>query len=278
MPIKNQIEIHGHRGARGLFPENTITAFIEAAKLGVDFLEMDLVISKDKKVVVSHEAWMNPDFCTKPDGKKIEKNAQQKYNLYKMNYSEIVGFDCGKKGNKEFPKQKSIPAYKPLLSEVITKVDAFTKSNHLPLINYNIEIKSELTDCYIFNPKPKIFVNLVLSEIKKLNIQSRIILQSFDVKILQEIQKKNPAIKISLLVENELSMEANLKKLGFVPTIYAPNFNLINKNLVKALNAKNIKLIAWTVNEIADVKRLINMGVNSIITDYPDRVINFIKK
>jgi len=170
MPIKNQIEIHGHRGARGLFPENTITAFIEAVKLGVDYLEMDIVISKDNKVVVSHEAWMNSDFCTGPDGKEIEKSSQENYNLYKMNYSEIVRYDCGKRGNKEFPTQQSIPEHKPLLWEVVTKVDAFTNANNLPPVNFNIEIKSEMPDYNIFNPKPEIFVSLVLLELKKLHI------------------------------------------------------------------------------------------------------------
>lgn len=272
LPIKNNLEIHGHRGARGLFPENTLTAFIEAVKLGVDFLEMDVVISKDKKVVVSHEPWMNPDFCTSPDGKQIEGNPLEKYNLYKMNYSEIVRYDCGIKGNEEFPSQKVISEHKPLLAEVIKKVDAFTRNNHLSPVNYNIEIKSEIEYDGVFNPEPRQFVDLVYTEIKQLDIQSRIIVQSFDVRILRELKKTDASLPISLLVENTSGVEANIKHLGFDPDIYAPEFHLIDVQLVQAVRARDIKLITWTVNEIADMKKMIESGVKGIITDYPDRL------
>lgn len=278
MPIKDNIEIHGHRGARGLFPENTLTSFIAAVKSGVDFLEMDVVISKDEKIVVSHEPWMNPDFCIRPDGKEIEGNSRRNYNLYKMNYSEIANYDCGKKGNKEFPSQKAISEHKPLLSDVIEKVDTFIKKNHLSPIRYNIEIKSEAQDDGIFNPGPQLFVNLVYAEIKKLNIQSRIIIQSFDVRILQELKKKDASLPISLLVENTFGMETNFKHLGFDPDIYAPEFHLIDEQLVPALRSRNIKLITWTVNEIADMKKMIEMGVKGIITDYPDRLKKLLEK
>lgn len=277
MPLKTHIEIHGHRGARGLWPENTITGFIEAVKSGVDYLEMDVVISGDKKVVVSHEPWMNPDFCTDPGGKEIE-NSGKHLNLYKMNYAEIARYDCGKKGNKQFPLQKAVPEYKPLLSEVVTKVDSFSKANHLPPVNYNIEIKSEIQHDGIYNPTPGIFVDLVYAEIKKLQIESRIILQSFDVRILREIRKKDLFIPISLLVENTDSLETNLKNLGFTPDIYTPDFHLINEKLIEALNSRGIKLITWTVNEVSDMKRMIELGVKVIITDYPDRLTNLIKE
>ncbi|MGZ4098553.1 MAG: glycerophosphodiester phosphodiesterase family protein [Bacteroidia bacterium] len=277
MPVKTHIEIHGHRGARGLWPENTITGFIEAVKSGVDYLEMDVIISGDKKVVVSHEPWMNPDFCTDPAGKEIENSGEQ-LNLYKMSYAEIIRYDCGKKGNKEFPLQKAVPEYKPLLWEVVTKVDAFSKANHLPPVNYNIEIKSEIQHDEIYNPMPGIFVDLVYEEIKKLHIEARIILQSFDVRILREIRQKDPSIPISLLVENTDGLETNLKNLGFMPDIYAPDFHLINEALIQGLNIRNIKLITWTVNEISDMKKMIELGVKGIITDYPNRLNNLIKE
>src|ERR1700757_4808979 len=123
------IEIHGHRGARGYYPENTITSFIEAIKLGVTAIELDVVISKDMQVVVSHEAWMNEAFCSRPDGMEVESNSRAKYNLFKMKYEEIVKFDCGNRGNTEFPLQQPMPEHKPLLSEVIDKVESYTKEN-----------------------------------------------------------------------------------------------------------------------------------------------------
>ncbi len=277
MTNPKHIYIHGHRGARGLFPENTITAFIEAVKLGVDALEMDVVISKDNQVVVSHEPYMNALFCSTPNGTAIDSHFEKEHNLYYMTYEQIKQYDCGKRGNELFPQQKKVAEHKPLLSEVVKAVDAFTRLNNLPPIHYNIEIKSELEDDDIFQPMPVTFVNLVYDELIKLKILPRTILQSFDVRILQTLKQKDSTLTLSYLVENTDSLEINLQRLGFIPTIYAPEFILINEQLISDLKHKNIKLITWTVNEVDDMKRLINMGVETLITDYPDKAISFIK-
>lgn len=277
MPQFKHIQIHGHRGARGLFPENTITAFIEAVKLGVRTLEMDVVISKDLKVVVSHEEWMNEVFCLQPNGNDIEINSKQKYNLYQMPYAEIALYDCGSKANPEFPNQKNNPEHKPLLSEVINAVETYTKNNHLPGVIYNIEIKSELAGDTIFHPTPSAFVKLVLNELDFHLINNRYILQSFDVRILQEIKKLRSDITIGLLIENKDSLQTNLDNLGFIPNMYNPEFPLVTVELIKELHHKNIQIIPWTVNEIADMKTLITMGVDGIITDYPNRAIELLQ-
>ncbi len=273
MPNIKAIDIQGHRGARGLYPENTITAFIEAIKLGVDTLELDVVISGDSQIVVSHEPWMNELFCTNPNGEEIEKNSEEKYNLYKMPYKEIVAFDCGKKKNPEFPFQKNVAEHKPLLSEVIRTTDNYTRSMNLPPIKFNIELKTEPGKDGIFNPEPETFVKLVYEEVQKLNIVHRSILQSFDIRILQQIRKKDKTIPISLLVEKNESLERNLEQLGFLPTIYGPEFTLVTEEMVQKLRKLNIKLIPWTVNEISDMKKLIALGVDGLITDYPDRAV-----
>lgn len=271
------IQIHGHRGARGLFPENTLTAFIEAVKLGVRTLEMDVVISKDMKVVVSHEEWMNEAFCLQPNGKDIEINSKEKYNLYKMSYAEIALYDCGSKRNPDFPNQKNSPEHKPLLSEVINAIETYTKTNHLTVVTYNIEIKSELAGDNIFHPEPSTFVKLVLNELETHPINNRFILQSFDVRILQEIKKNKSEILIGLLIENNDNFQTNLDRLGFIPNMYNPEFPLVTVELIKKLHQKNIKIIPWTVNEVSDMKRLITMGVDGLITDYPNRAIELIK-
>lgn len=272
-----QIEIHGHRGARGLFPENTITAFIEAVKLGVTALEIDVVISKDLKVVVSHEEWMNELFCTQPNGNEIEKNSKEKYNLYQMNYSKIASFDCGSKQHPEFPDQKNCTERKPLLTEVINTIEAFTKDYKLNPIVYNIEIKSEIAHDDIFHPKPFDYVRLVSDDLKSLNINERIIIQSFDTRILNEIKKINSTVTIGLLVENKDDFQLNLNKLEFNPDLYNPDFCLVTPTLVQQLHNKNIRIIPWTVNEIDDMSKLILMGVDGLITDYPNRAIELIK-
>lgn len=271
------IAIHGHRGARGYYPENTILSFIEAIKMGVDAIEMDVVISKDLKVVVSHEAWMNELFCTQPNGNLVEENSGEKYNLYKMPYSEIAEYDCGKRGNKKFPLQQKIAAHKPLFSEVITEVEAFVKKNNLPTVHYNIEIKTEEGKDNLFNPEPKLFAELVYNDIKKYNIHNHSNVQSFDVRILQEMKKIDPSLQMALLVENNEGMEVNLKRLGFLPNTYSPLFKLINDILLKDLHQLGLKLIPWTVNEISDIKKMIEMQVDGIITDYPDRAIDLLK-
>ncbi len=277
MTNPKHIYIHGHRGARGLYPENTITAFIEAVKLGVDALEMDVVISKDNQVVVSHEPYMNALFCSTPDGVAINSAYEKQHNLYHMSYEQIKQYDCGMRGNRLFPQQQKLAEHKPLLSEVIKAVDAYTQLNHLPSMHYNIEIKSELQDDHLFQPTSVTFVNLVYDELVKLKILPRTILQSFDVRILKVLKEKDSTLTLSYLVENKDSLEINLQRLGFMPNIYAPEFILINEQLVSDLKNKNIKLITWTVNEVDDIKRLINMGVETLITDYPDKAINYIQ-
>ena len=275
---KAKIIIQGHRGARGHYPENTITGFIEAVKMGVDAIEMDVVISKDGKVVVSHEPWMNSDFCLKPDGTGIEKDSEKEYNLYKMTYSEIAGFDCGSKGNPRFPEQKKIKEHKPLLSDVIEAVDEYTRKNNLPKILYNIEIKSEEDGDGVFNPDPETFVKLVYDEVRRHNILNRCILQSFDPRIVRELRKNDQEVTIALLVENDLGFEKNIERLGFLPDIYAPEFILIDEALLRKVHEQNMKLITWTVNEVDDMKKLAELGVDGIISDYPDRVVGLIKE
>lgn len=271
------VNIQGHRGARGLFPENTITAFIEAIKIGVDALELDVIVSADNKVVVSHEPWMNADFCSLPNGEPVEKNSQHTYNLYKMPYSEIATYDCGKRGNVEFPFQKAVPERKPLLSEVIVASENCVQALKLPAVNYTIEIKSDVNDDGIFQPDPKRFVDLVYQDIKQEISLEHVCIQSFDVRILQEMKKKDERVKLAFLVENNDGLQTNMKRLGFVPQAYSPEFIQVTAELVKQVHDLNMQLIVWTVNEIEDMKKLIAMGVDGLISDYPNRALDLIK-
>lgn len=272
-----KLNIQGHRGARGLFPENTIISFIEALKYGVNALEMDVVISKDLKVVVSHEPWMSDTFCTQPNGVAVEKNSKEKYNLYKMTYDEIKAFNCGIRKNPDFPLQQTMSAIKPLLSDVITAIETYIKNNNLPSVIYNIEIKSEVPEYNLFQPEPNQFVSLVHHELKKHNIQNRVILQSFDPAILKEIKKQDVKVLIGLLVENTNNFKTNLDLLDFTPDMYNPEYILVTSELIQELHQLNIQIVPWTVNELSDMKRLINMGVDGIITDYPDRAKDLIE-
>jgi len=272
-----QFDIQGHRGCRGLYPENTIPAFLKAVELGVTTLELDVVITADHQVLVSHDPFMSHEICLAPGGSKISKSDENNHNIYLMNYASTLEYDCGTSGNKKFPDQKKMKVSKPLLSDVIDAVENYVSENHLPPVNYNIETKCTRAGDNKFHPAPDIFSDLLLDVVLKKNIASRVMIQSFDVRTLQHLQHKKGKIKLVLLIENTRSINYNLKKLGFNPDVYSPYFHLVSGRKVKTLHEMGIKIIPWTVNKESDMKKLISMGVDGIITDYPDRLINLVR-
>ncbi|MCE3277917.1 MAG: glycerophosphodiester phosphodiesterase [Bacteroidetes bacterium] len=267
-PLSRTTEIHGHRGFRGHYPENTLTAFKEAARLGVNAIEMDIIISKDSQVVVSHEAWFNYKFCSEPTGEKVK--ALKQHNLFKMNYDEIKTFDCGLRKNSEFPDQQTSPEYKPLLSETIETLEQFWKENDLPPITYNIEIKGGKIGDGKWHPEPAKIAELVLKVVNSFDINERILIQSFDIRSLQTLHKLNPDLKLGLLIANTGSVDHNIRKLGFTPYMYNPALKLTKEHTVKQAHHHGCKIMPWTINKEEDMKRLIDWGVDGIITDYPN--------
>ncbi len=265
-------EWQGHRGARGLFPENSLIGFLMALKQGVRVLEMDVVVSKDGKIVLSHEPWISSKIGLKPDGKRISQDEEMSYNIYKMYYEEVKKYDCGSVGHPDFPEQKAAKSLKPLLSQVVQSVNSMMTNEKIESVKYNIELKSKPEWYGVYVPQPSEFVRLILAELKNLGIENQASLQSFDVNILEEIKKQSPETKVAYLVENTEDLEINLKKLSFKPEVYSPNHKLVNEALLNAAHSKNIRVITWTVNDTADMKRLIEMGVDGIITDYPNRI------
>lgn len=271
-------DFEGHRGCRGLMPENTIPAFKKALDLGVTTLELDVCISKDHQVVVSHEPYMNSLFCSKPDGSPVMKADEKTLNLYAMNYVEIMAYDSGIRGNILFPEQQKLATYKPLLSEMIRACEAYIKEKKLKPVKYNIEIKSEETEYGISQPKTvQEFSDLVYKEIIKLIPPERVILQSFDFNVLkywklQMDDKKYKRVILSALVENEM-VDSSLAKLGFNPDIFSPYYKNLTQKRVDMCHEKGIKVVPWTVNKIEDMKAIKALGVDGLITDYPDRFV-----
>lgn len=263
-----EFDLQGHRGARGLFPENSLEGFVAAVELQVNTVEMDVVISKDKQVIVSHEPWVSSTICWGSNDKPVIEGKDIK--IYEMSYDELTNYNCGSQPHPDFPLQAKMPTFKPLLSEVITEVETSVTDLGLPPVNYNIEIKSTPEGDGVFHPEPNEFCELVWEVIKKGNIVDKTIIQSFDVRALQAMKELDSSIPLALLIEESADFEANLTNLGFTPEIYSPNFNLVTKELVQACHKKNIKLIPWTVNEEEDMVKLLDLGVDGIITDYPD--------
>lgn len=269
----SKIEVQGHRGERGYFPENSLPGFISAVNKGVDVLELDVVISKDKKVVVSHEPYMSSLYMLTPEGDSIPKESEQSYNFYEMSYDSIKKFDAGSKGNRLFPDQKKMSTYKPLLSEVIDSVENYIKAHNLEPVRYNIELKSVASQYGISQPQPEEFVTLVMQVIQNKGVEDKIYLQSFDPVILNVLREKYPEIEISYLVSGE-GIQKNLALLDFIPEIYSPAYPLIkNEQFVDSIKILDMKLIPWTVNEKEAIKEMIRLKVDGIITDYPDRVL-----
>lgn len=262
----------GHRGCRGLLPENTIPAMLKAIDLGVTTLETDVVVTADKQLILSHEPFFNHEITTKPDGTAVSATEEKELNIYQMNYATVRTYDVGLKPLPRFPRQEKIAIYKPLLADMIDTVEAYCIRTGKPAPAYNIETKSQPATDGIYHPAPREFVDLLVALINEKNIHSRVTIQSFDIRTLQYLHQKDPAIATALLIEanHHHTFALQLKELGFLPTIYSPYFSLVNPLLVKQCKDLGIKLIPWTVNDKQKIKELREMGVDGIITDYPD--------
>ncbi len=260
----------GHRGCRGLMPENTIPAMLKAIDLGVTTLEMDVHITRDSAVVLSHDPSFNPDITTKPDGSYIG-STEGKYILYHMTYDSIRRFDVGSKPYSRFPQQQKIKVAKPLLSTLIDSVEAYCKQ-HGKRVAYNIEIKSSPQGDGLFHPAPAAYTEGVMKVLKQKNILSHVIIQSFDNRPLQYMHQHYPAIRTSLLIEenDKRSLQQQFAGLGFVPSIYSPYYLLCTKERVDSCHQQHCKVVPWTVNDSSLMQKLKTAGVDGLISDYPD--------
>ena len=269
--------IQGHRGCRGEFPENTLPAFQHALEAGITVLEMDVCISADGQVLVSHEPYMNSLYAIKPDGTPVIKSEENIFNVFKMSYSEVRKFDVGSRGNPLFPEQKKVFAYKPLLEEVFKLAEDFRKKTGKKFY-YNIEIKSDPKEYGVSQPATvDEFSEKVWAVMAKHVRPEFIILQSFDFNVLKYWHKSIQLghfsrVDLSALVTSK-GPESTCTDLGFTPAIYSPNFTSLTKDIVNDCHSIGMKVIPWTVNELSDLQTMIQMGVDEIITDYPSRTL-----
>ena len=267
---KQKFDLQGKAGARGIMPENTVEGMLKALDLGVTTLEMDAVISKDKKVVLSQEPYFNNEISLMPNGKPISLKDQKKYNIYKMDYEEVKKFDVGSKVHTRFPGQVKFKAYKPLLTETIDAVETYVKEKRLKKPVYSIETKTIKNGDNDFHPEPAEFVELIMEVVNAKKISKRVIIQSFDMRTLQYLHEKYPKIQTSLLIDEKEPFEDYIEKLGFKPTIYSPYSVLVGKGLVDRCHAMGIKIIPWTVNSLKEIKYFMSLGVDGVITDFPN--------
>ncbi len=268
-PPLPQFDKQGHRGARGLMPENSIPAMCKALDLGVTTLEMDVHITRDKKVILSHDDHINPMFTLNAEGKEITKEESEQLIFFQMDYTAISQFDVGSKPHERFPQQQKLKVQIPLLSDLIDSVQNYLASKGKPQVFYNIETKSLPGGDNRFHPEPEAFVKLLMDVVVSKKITPWVIIQSFDPRALQVLHQKYPHVRTAYLVESK-SLAENLKDLGFTPDIYSPNAELVTADLVKQAHTKSLKIIPWTVNTKKEIRRLTALGVDGIISDYPD--------
>ncbi len=248
-----------HRGARGLYPENTINGMKMALKYPITTLEMDVVVSKDHQVVVSHEPWMNEDICLGARGKSV--------NLYQLNYTQIQKYDCGSKVHPRFPQQIKVVEHKPLLKDLLQQLEDVSKNF------YSIEIKSTVEDEREgFQPIYKTMTDLVMKEILALVPTERFLIQSFDWRVLTYMHEKYPSIRLVALRETPYKAQDIIKELGFSPSVFSPDGEMLTSADVAYFHQHHIKVIPWTINTLEMMKRMIAMGVDGLITDYPNLI------
>jgi alkaline phosphatase/glycerophosphoryl diester phosphodiesterase len=255
----DKIEVHGHRGARALRPENTMPAFEYAIGLGVDVLELDLGVTKDNVVVVSHDPVLKAPICKGPKAEAA---------IRESTLAELREWDCGAVQNPLFTRQQVVPATRiPTLDEVFRLA---TRGK----FRFNIETKINPAQPAMA-PLPAEFVRLVLEVIRKHHLESRVILQSFDFRTLHEMKKVAPEITLAALYSGPARNFVDIAKEGGAGII-SPEYRLVTPEQVIAAHAAGLKVIPWTANLPADWDRLIAAGVDAIITDDPAGLIGIL--
>ena len=282
-------DIEAHRGGRALRPENTLQSFANALSMGVDTLELDMGVTRDGVVVVSHERGLNPDLARAPDGKYIPAEIP----FIKLTLAQVKQYDVGqiRPGSAyaaRFPEQVAIPGTRiPTLAEVFDLVRR-SGDRHVRL---NIETKIDPT-----HPEesldPQHFVAAVLDLLRREHFSDRVMIQSFDWRTLQLVQKQAPEIPTVYLTEqsgsdsNVHTDAASVWTAGFEPRdhggsvpraikaaggkIWSPDYADVDARSIAEAHQLGLPVIVWTVNQPEDMARLIDMGVDGIISDRPD--------
>lgn len=269
-----QVEVEAHRGGTGLMPENTIEAMLNAAKLGANTIELDLRMTKDGKVIVVHDAHINADFTSKADGSELTGKGDDAQPFFKLNYADIGNYDTGSKYYNKFPEQQKLKTHIPLLSSLIDSVENYTSRLGMSPMNYNIEIKSdEELEKKGAMPGYKEFTDKSMAVLLSKNLGDRLLVQSFDMRTLNYLHNQYPGTRLAFLVANINGFDANMKKLTFVPEVYSPYYVLVNRSLMESCRGAGMKVVPWTVDGEAEIGKILEMQVDGIISNYPDRVL-----
>ncbi len=272
--MSEYVDVQAHRGGAGLMPENTIEAMKHALDMGVNTLELDLQVSEDGQIVVSHDPYFHYSYAIRPDGSYIQKEDEKEY-IYQMPYSEVVKYDVGSRPSEVWPEKACIKTVKPLAEDLISFVEEYCKEKGYSPVRYNIEIKSKKGkgEGQIM-PTYDEFATICCRFLASLYLGDRLVVQSFDVRALNYIHEKYPELVLSYLVDAKApDFETYMGMLNFTPQWLSPHHTIVDEELVKKCREKGIRLVPWTVDKPEDIKRILDLGVEAIISNYPDRVL-----
>lgn len=246
-------------------PENTLPAFEYALKIGVDVLELDVAVTKDNVLVVSHDPKMNPDYCTAPAGWKGTNVIRE------MTLAELKQWDCGAKVNPKFPQQEPVPGTRvPTLDEVYALAPRGT-------FEFNVETKispksPELT------PSPEEFARLMLEAIRRHKLEKRVMVQSFDFRTLKAMKALAPEIRLSALFDAVGMGDVVKATLETGAQICSPHLRRVSTAMVKRAHEAGLQVVPWTANEPEEWKKLVDAGVDAIISDDPAALLAYLKR
>ena len=263
------IDLQGHRGARGHLPENTLPAFAYAISLGVTTVELDVGVTRDGVVVVHHDRTLNPDLARGPDGQWVRAPAPA---IHSLTFAELQRYDVGRirPGSEYFSRFKD---QKPIDGTRIPRLEDLLKKDSK--VRFNIETKiSPEAPHETLAPEP--FARALIAEVRKAGVEKRTTLQSFDFRTLKVVEREAPEIATAYLTSRRHPYPEKVHEAG--GKIWSPDFTSLGKENLDRARSLGLKIIPWTVNEPGDIARMLDMGVDGIISDYPDRVLAELKR
>ena len=269
--------VHAHRGGAALYPENTILAMTHAVTIGVPVMELDLHVTKDSMVVVSHDAFLNHVKALTPEGEPITADKDREYKIYAMTYDSLRRYDVGSLPNPAYPGRKNVKCCVPLVTDLIDCLELLTKSNGIAPVSYNIEIKSDPLKDGIYSPDYRTFADLCLKVLLGKKLDDRLLVQCFDVRTLNYLHEKYPNVRLSYLVEDKnATFEELMSRLNFVPQVYSPESDMLTEEIAVKAREKGMELAPWTVDDKPEIERLKRLGVDAIISNQPDSVMRWL--
>ncbi len=265
-------DLQGHRGAMGMFAENTIPSFLLAIDEGVNTIEFDIAVSADDDIIISHEPWFRHDICLDPNEEQIPEDEEREHLIYELSTREVQEYDCGSLQNPDHPDQQNRSQPKPTMIEAIETIENYIDDNNLAPVYYSIETKSRPEWDNHKTPDPETFTQLMYDELAELDVLDRVIMQSFDPRTLRVMREIDDQIRQALLISrNGGDVEDDTDELGYIPEIYSPNYLLVTRQMVDKAHEKGMEVIPWTVNHTDDMEHMIELGVDGLLTDYPNR-------